>query len=82
MKNSFVGYLISFFSRRVWDPNSITGLGEWELSATGDIPAVTQEGASRGTPHPHLPLSDRLKKVQADLDAFDKSLPDLNEYRS
>jgi hypothetical protein len=82
MKNSFVAYLISFFGRRVWDPNSITGLGEWELSAPGDIPAVTQEETPRGTPHPHLPISDRLKKVQADLDAFDKSLPDLNEYGS
>lgn len=82
MKDRFVSYLKTFFKRREWDPNTITGLGEWELGTTGYYPAVTQTVNLRGTPHPHLPLSERLKQVQADLDAFEKSLPNLNEPRS
>jgi hypothetical protein len=82
MKIKLVGYLKTIFKRREWDPNTFTGLGDWELGATEYTPAVTHTENSRGIPHPDLPLSYRLKKVQADLDAFKKSLPDLNEPQS
>jgi len=82
MKNKLVGYFKTIFKRGKWDPNSITGLGDWKLGTAEYIPALTHNKNSRGLPHPDLPLSYRLKKVQADLDAFEKSLPDLNKPQS
>lgn len=82
MKGRFFRYLNTFFNRRAWDPNSISGLGVWEPGTADYSPAVAHTEAPRGAPHPHLPLIQRLEKVQADLDALDKSLPDLHEYRS
>lgn len=82
MKNKLASCLKTIFKRREWDPNTITGLGDWELGTTEYIPAVTHTEKSRGTPHSDLPLSCRLRKVQAELDAFERSLPDLNEPQS
>lgn len=82
MKNKLSSYLKTIFERRKWDPNTITGLGNWELATPEDIPAATHDEHRRGIPNPDLPLSYRLKKVQAELDAFEKSLPDVNEPQS
>lgn len=79
MKNKVTNLINSFFIKRDWDPNSISGLGDWESSAFEDNPAATIVRQPRGVPHSSLPLAERLRKVQADLEAFDNSLPDLNK---
>jgi hypothetical protein len=82
MKNRFTNLAKGFFDSRDWDPNSILGLGTWELHTPEYTPAVTNARTSRGTPHSSLPLAERLRKVQADLEAFEESLPDLNGGQS
>ncbi len=79
MKNKITDLANSFFKRRDWDPNSISGLGDWESNAFEDNPAATDARQPRGVPHSSLPLAERLKQVKADLEAFDNSLLDLNK---
>lgn len=77
MKNIFTNALKGFFSFGDWNPNSISGLGNWENYSSDDAPAAVNKRTARGVPHPSLPLAERLKQVEADLRAFDESLPDL-----
>lgn len=82
MKNKLKNFAKSIFNRDDWDPNSISGLGDWEINAFEVNPTVTNKRKPRGVPHSTLPLAERLKKVQADLEAFEDSLPDLKEIQS
>jgi len=79
MKNKIIDIAKRFFNRRNWDPNTISGLGEWDKSSFDEAePAAETLRHSRGVPHQSLPLAERLKKVQSDLEQFEESLPDLN----
>lgn len=79
MKNNIIDTIKRFFSRRNWDPNTISGLGNWDKSTFDETePVAVTPQRSRGIPHPALPLAERLKKVQSDLQIFEESLPDLN----
>lgn len=82
MKNILTNIVKGLFKRRDWDPQTISGLGEWDLNAFEDGPAVFNHHSPRGVPHAALPLAERLKKVQADLEAFEEALPDLNKIQS
>lgn len=77
MRNIITNLKNSFF--RDWDPNSISGLGDWESDGFEVSPAATNARQSRGKPHYSLPLAERLNQVRTDLEAFDNSLPDLNK---
>lgn len=79
MKNNIIDKINRFFNRRNWDPNTISGLGDWDKSNFDEPESVVETPRrSRGVPHPALPLAERLKKVQSDLQKFEESLPDLN----
>jgi hypothetical protein len=79
MKNKITEFFKGFFKKRDWDPNSISGLGDWSNAAFEENAAATDVRQPRGVPHSSLPLAERLIKLQADLEAFDNSLPDLNK---
>lgn len=79
MKRKWFEYI--GFNGRAWNPTSIDGLGDWDVSYRAEPSPSARVRIPRGRPLAALPLAARLANVQAELDELERVLPDLNDLQ-